>query len=669
MAMTVKVNGTDRTSLIDWRSFSVEQIISSQSDSCKFRYKKYGSRTFEPAINDTIEVIDGSTTIFGGIVIKIEEHQPEVKITEYRITATSYERLLDRYLATVSYEKDNSMNFLINSLINEFVNNDALILMSAESTETFTDEAGTTSANTTTYIYGAQSRQMALSASGTITSRIEPALDATAFSNNVTSDTSDQISLWVHISKADNLASVRLRLGNETGGTYTNYVEESWTTGFVNGWNQLVVVKSAMTETGTMVWSDIDSVQISATANANGAVTVLFDDIRMIQDDAVTQQNVRSAGVTMGSVRFNYEQISECIRQLAKVILYEWYIDENRDLHFFPQSFESAPFELTDNGGDYIFKSLKIRRDLSNIRNQIYVRGGSELGSSYTEDLSHQADGVNDIFKVGYKYANVVVEIDDVSKNVGIDNIHNEDLGTTYDVLYNFQEKFLRFDTAPLGTEKVEIIGDPYIPIVIKKRDQESIDQYGVFEYRIVDKTIETREAARQRAAEELTAYRDKINEGEFRSFSSGLRAGQEIRVDSTIRDLDETFIINRLSIRMHSPSDAIYTAGLVSTRTFGIIDFLISLLRNDAKDIEIGDDEVLDLVETFTETITATEVITTTDTSDESAQETITATEDDAYAIDNPPTWVTGKYAPTDIFPTDDNRPAFTDRDNYLAS
>lgn len=665
MAMTVTVAGTDRTSAIDWRSFRVEQVLTSQSDTCEFTVMKYGGTGFIPAVNDTVLVDDGGTDIFGGLIVRVTNEAPSVGITKYTVQAVSYERYLDRFLSTEIY-KNESAFFVINSLMNEFVNQDKYALATMETGETWTNEAGTPAFDTTNYIYGSRGRKFSPSASGTETSRTEhsPTLDLTKFDNNKTSTTSDQITLWAYIDKPTNLASIRLRLVNETGGTYTNYYEQSWTTGFRTGWQQFVVAKSAMTANGSPVWTDIETVQLQAVAKASGAVNVTFDDVRMIAELGVTQKGVKDATVILKSVKFNYEQVSECIRQIAKVLGYEWYVSPTRDLQFFPPSTTAAPGVLDDTSGNFVWKSLQVRDDLTNLKNQIFVRGGEELGVNQTEDLSHQADGTNKVFKMGYKYSNLVLEVNSVGKTVGVDFIDDP---TSFDALYNFNEKTIRFQTAPLGTDTVEVTGDPHVPIIIKKRDSVSIDTYGEFEYRIVDKTITTREGARQRATAELTVYRDTITDGSFRSYLSGWQAGQEVTINSTIRSISDSYIINRLVVRMKGPSDAEYHCSIVNTRTFGMIDFLIGLLRQEAKAIEIGQDEVLDLVESYEETVTVSEVVSVVASVD--FPETVTAGEADYAAIDTPPTWVWGSYSPTAILPTDPKRPVFADRDNIIAS
>lgn len=333
-------------------------------------------------------------------------------------------------------------------------------------------------------------------------------------------------------------------------------------------------------------------------------VNYIIDHIKDNYLSGFTDTNV-DCDIVLDFVAFNYESPSKCFEQLADLVGYDWYIDYDKDIHFFTNEANPAPFDLSDDGGKYIFESLKLKRDTSQLRNIVYVRGGEYLGDWFTENQF--GDATKRDFKTAYKYSSIEVKVAAVAKTVGIDNVDDP---ADYDCLYNFNEKVVKFraDNKPGNAVAVDISGYPYAPVIVEASDTDSIDDYGEFEYIIIDKSIKTKKGARERGAGELKTYATKISEGSFKTYESGLKAGQKITIQSTIRDINEEFIINRVDIRMRTFEEMEYTISLVSTKTFGIIETLAKLLLDGDKKIAINEDEVVDKLWTVEETIEFTD-------------------------------------------------------------
>ena len=289
-----------------------------------------------------------------------------------------------------------------------------------------------------------------------------------------------------------------------------------------------------------------------------------------------------NAPVLINYVSFNYEQPSKCFQQLAELIGYDWYVDENKFVHFFAKDANTAPFDLTDTGAKYFFNTLKIHKSITNLRNSIFVRGGEFKGDVFTE--TEVADGEAKVFKQGFRYsANppataISVKKASVSQSVGVDNIDNP---LSFDVLYNFQEKAVKFrdSNKPTSGQEVEVQGLPHIPVVILVREATSITQWA-----------------------------QSLDEGEFETKENGLRVGQQINVQSTIRNIVEDFIITRIESTLHTPTEMRHRVTLVSAMVFGMVEFLQKLLIQKDKEIIIARDEVLDKIESALEIIVLTE-------------------------------------------------------------
>lgn len=313
------------------------------------------------------------------------------------------------------------------------------------------------------------------------------------------------------------------------------------------------------------------------------------------------------ADVVIKAVSFNYKPISKCLDDLAKATGYDWYVDSYKDLHFFQSQNNPAPFDVEDDNGTYEYDSLIIRRDNSQVRNTIIVRGGEYLGAQFTSDI--QTNGVDFIFPLGYRYADFAASLTGEKLNVGIDYIDNPD---HFDALYNFQEKILRFRESrrPSNGSTLLVSGKPYLPVIVRQSSPAAIatmsaaeGDNGVYEYLILDKTITSKEAARQRARAEMATYASTLSEGEFRTESHGLRAGMKIRVNSVSRGIDENFIINKVVFTQFGDSDFHYQISLITTRSFDLVDLLIRLSLSQNEQITISDTEVAEILVSLSET------------------------------------------------------------------
>lgn len=292
---------------------------------------------------------------------------------------------------------------------------------------------------------------------------------------------------------------------------------------------------------------------------------------------------------TVTSIAFNRITMSEAIQKIADQIGYSWYVDQNRDIHFFPRSEELAPFNLTDDSGTFIWKSLVVKDDMSQLRNAVYVEGGEAKGNTRTETfIAPTDDDERKIYRLANKFAELpLVKVNGVTKTVGVDFLDNE---ADFDAMWSFQQKYIKFTTGnePSAGQTVEVTGDPLFPIIIRIQSTISVNEYGLYEFVIRDKTIRSRDEAKARALAELQSYQNGVVEGKFQTYDKGLRAGQVINLISAQKGLNESFMIQSVQFKMRTPTEGIWSVQLATLRTIGIIEFL----RNLLKDNEIIDGE-----------------------------------------------------------------------------
>lgn len=341
----------------------------------------------------------------------------------------------------------------------------------------------------------------------------------------------------------------------------------------------------------------------------NQTVDYIINDIITKYSPEFTVNNV-NCNIIIKTMLFNRMTVSECLEKLSKETNYYWYIDYDKDIHFFEQNENAAPFSITDSNKKHIKGTLKITDDLSQIRNTVTIRGSEERGEVRTESYVGAAGQTT--FPLANKFAELpAVAVDSASVDVGVDYIDKE---ADYDCFWSYANKSLRFK-ADMDGKEVAITGIPMFPILIKIPDAESIGQYGVYEFFKEDKSITSRSEAYQYARAQLEGYKNGVIEGEFQTDTPGLRSGQIINVTSVLMGVDEDFLIQSVSAAYLAKDKAVWTVKLATMRTVGIIRVLQDLIR--FREIKEYDPEnLLNLVQmsdtmTITDTCTVPKTIT----------------------------------------------------------
>lgn len=483
MNIAVKINNTDRTGLIDWESFAIEDNINEQPNLCNFTIKVYEGQNYKPEISDMVEAFDGLIKIFAGKIIRVGNYG-EGDVTFFEIEVKDYTLDLDRILVIERFE-----NKTVRQIIEYIVVN---------------------------YLAG-------------------------------------------------------------VGITYIH------------------------------VNCDLD----------------------------------------ISVVAFNNMSVSKCLSELCELFNYSWYIDYDKDIHFFSKNDEPAPFNIDDLSTNFIKDSLQIENDLSQLRNVVIIEGG-EITSDNMRTKTHDGDGIQKSFATDYKYSKKpIVKVNNVEVTVGVEFLNND---TDYVCLWSYNEKYIRFVNPPVSGAKIDVIGYYLIPIMAQVEDNASIGKYGRFEFKKIDKSIKTTEEAKQYGEAQLSAYANTIREGGFRTYDSGLSSGQTISVKLTNRGIDESFLIMRVSLKMFTADRGEWMVELATLRTLGMISFLQSLLVGENKKVTLNEDAVLKKYYLDYQTIEVREEIGLKgkmhDYQDISVSEEIIK---DPFGENIPPTFVLAPYTPVD--------------------
>lgn len=320
------------------------------------------------------------------------------------------------------------------------------------------------------------------------------------------------------------------------------------------------------------------------------------------------------ANINVTSIAFNRITVAECLRKLADLVNYSWYVDYFKDIHFFAGTTQVAPFIVTS--GNFINESLKLSRDISQIRNRVLVQGGEVANP--VQSVRHAGDTETTTFPTQYKFATrPTVTVNGAARTVGVDFLDSD---ASFQCMWDFNQKYIRFTAGnipalplPPATTNILITGNPLLPLLVNVPNPASINQYGEWEFAITDTTIITEQQAIDRAIAELRGYANSITEGSFETYTAGLRSGQVVRITDALRGIDEDFIIQKVGYSFLSPSgtyEGVWSVTVATLKTVGIISVLQKLLLKE--DLSVDEQKVLLSYLEFADTATTVDSLIT---------------------------------------------------------
>ncbi len=342
----------------------------------------------------------------------------------------------------------------------------------------------------------------------------------------------------------------------------------------------------------------------------------IIEDIVAKYTSGFTTVNVQ-AGETMTKTNFNYKKVSECIRLLAQEIGYAWYVDYDKDIHFFAQETSWTPHDITDANLGTIINSYRVQPDTANVKNRVYVRGSYYLGANYTQ--SDDADGIQREWNLEYKAHEITMTEGGAAKTIGIEYLNDEAL---FDYMFNYAEKTIRCSVGtatPAAGVAVVFIYKPEIAVIVQMDDTDSQTSLaaleggdGIYEDLIEERDYDTREEARDRGYAELNTFAEPLIRGSFTTYTDGWRAGQTINVD-VVSDptYNGKYTIQRVAIIPSNVDHNIYNVEF-SQRLYRLEEFFRSIAERAYRRRHIDEQEVIDRVFGFAEAVTIGEVVAT---------------------------------------------------------
>lgn len=313
----------------------------------------------------------------------------------------------------------------------------------------------------------------------------------------------------------------------------------------------------------------------------------IFKDIAAKYCSDFTVTGVQAGAPTVEYLVFDYLPPSECFKQLCDYIGWHWQPDYYKDLQFFSAEnlASPAPMALLP-GGKYMLGKHSL--NTKGLRNRVYIRGGTMLSDPQT--VEWVADGVARIWTLPWKPHNTSLEVGEVAKTVGIENVHEE---VNFDYMLNYGEKYIRCseqtDTPAAGTT-MSLTAKQDIDVITMVDDlasQAAIAAVqggdGVYEHSIVDDSLTTIEAAEAAGNADLRDHANPTVKGSFSTEVPGWVPGQLVTINLPDRGVTGTYLVQKVTLSPVLPDTWTYKVEY-GGRLLGIADFLKAMVSSQQK-------------------------------------------------------------------------------------
>lgn len=115
----VEINNRDRSSMIEWNSLTVKNVLTRQVDTADFGLKVTNDSTFTVSMGDNVKVYDDQELIFQGVVTRTRTTALSQALKRLSVTCVDYTRELDNKVAAHTYQTQTA-EFIIQDLLTRY---------------------------------------------------------------------------------------------------------------------------------------------------------------------------------------------------------------------------------------------------------------------------------------------------------------------------------------------------------------------------------------------------------------------------------------------------------------------------------------------------------------------------------------------------------------------
>jgi hypothetical protein len=346
---------------------------------------------------------------------------------------------------------------------------------------------------------------------------------------------------------------------------------------------------------------------------------IIADIVARYTDGTYTINNVQKGNFLIPSVKFNYEPVTKAIQKVASLIGWDWYVDPNKDVHFFLSQNIPAPFNIDDTSGNIEWPSVDVDTDLTNMKNSVYVIGGlykKLLTVSTTPDV-YQTDGVKTVFPLAFTYDNdssFTITLNGVAQTYGIENQVTDP--STVQFLYNPTNRYVRSTSVQAGGKTIKVYGNAKIPILAHASDAAAVATYGEIQDSIIDKQITSVPEAQARAKAEVLMYGHAVYTVKFNTIQPGLAVGQTIILNSAkLGFTNLSLTIKRITGTGYSPTQIKWQVEAYGSDQVTFVDIMSTILQKENQDNPVDDSTIVQTLVTLAEILNMTDAVSVANT------------------------------------------------------
>jgi hypothetical protein len=290
-----------------------------------------------------------------------------------------------------------------------------------------------------------------------------------------------------------------------------------------------------------------------------------------------TFNNINASSITLQEQTIEYEMPSSVLDRLAQMVEHQWYVDYDRDVHFFPRELNAAPLSTLDLDADYeSYWGFEWEEDVSQVHTVIYVKDFKVAVSNDPDGRFHESwkgDGLRRFFPL-YNMPGSLSGFS-VSVNGTPYTIRNDaegedgNPGQAFVCLDNWGVRFPSSDIPPsgstievaypaYGTIRAVEVDDPEAMARMKAREGNA-DGAHEFLASLPDRFMPSAQAAEEWGRLILDRYKEPIETVRFSTLYKGAstrwRAGQHLRVVSATRGIDRIYFVSSVTKRVRVPA------------------------------------------------------------------------------------------------------------------
>ena len=283
---------------------------------------------------------------------------------------------------------------------------------------------------------------------------------------------------------------------------------------------------------------------IAAEVYLDESIGDIIRDLVLKYAPEIDTDAVQDPGETLESFRVAYDTLFDAIQKLSDRADYQFYVDNDKVLHFEPRGFEESGKRFTQ--GELI-KEFSSSPNKKKLVNEAIIFGGKR---SVRELDKKSGTGSKKIFETTFKPHDPEIIVNDETLQGGARGTTNIE---EVDYVYDLDTREIEFSSAPAsGTDNIQIRYSRKIPIQARVRDEDSVEEYGLYQKQETDQNITKKNEAESIAQSLVDEFRDPPIEADAKIVGvHELFAGQSVTFDvPEVGANDVTYPIIEISYR-----------------------------------------------------------------------------------------------------------------------